>query len=323
MVQLLAPQQTTKFMIKDFLLSIIIPVYNEDKNIGPLFQQLLPMASKYRYELIIIDDGSSDDTVAKVKQEIKQNPAIKLISFTRNFGHQMAQTAGYRHALGDCVITMDADLQDGPELIDSLVKKWQAGYQIVYAQREQRRDSWFKRISAYLFYRGINFLSETPIPKDIGDFRLIDRKVVDFLNRLPERSRFLRGLVAWSGFTSTQVGFKRQRRWAGQTHYPFSRMINFAVDGMIAFSSKPLKLASYAGFLTSSLGVLGIVYALYRRFFLPHEYWVTGWTALFVAIMFFGGIQLITIGIIGEYIAKIYQEIQNRPQYVVKEKINF
>lgn len=306
----------------DFLLSIIIPVYNEEENIAPLLAKLLPVVSKYRHELIFIDDGSSDGTVDAIKKETCQNPAVKLIIFTRNFGHQMALTAGYGAAAGNAVISLDADLQDPPELIHQMVDKWRAGFQIIYGRREERNDSWFKNLTAYVFYRFMNFLSDTRIPNDIGDFRLLDRTVVDFLNRLPERARFLRGLVSWGGYRAVSLPFKRSRRLAGRTHYPFSRMINLALEGMTSFSTKPLKLASYLGFLTSSLGFAGIVYALYRRVFLPHEYWVTGWTALFVAVMFFGGIQLLTIGIIGEYIGKIYQEVQRRPQFLIREKVN-
>lgn len=308
--------------MKNFLLSVIIPVYNEEKNIEPLLKRLLPVIEKYSYEVIFISDGSTDKTVERIKKITKENKKVKLISFVRNFGHQAALTAGYRFAKGDCVVSIDADLQDPPELIDRLIKKWQEGAKIVYAQREERKDTLFKKLTATLFYRLINFLSERPIPKEVGDYRLIDREVVSFLNNLPEKSRFLRGLVAWPGFSSTAIFFKRDKRFAGETHYPLSKMINFALDGIISFSTKPLKIASYLGFIASFFGTLGIIYALYRRLFLPHQYWVTGWTAIFVAVVFFGGIQLITIGIIGEYIGKIYKEIQNRPLYLIKEKIN-
>jgi len=308
--------------MKNFLLSIIIPVYNEEQNIAPLIKRLQPIVSKYRYEIIFINDGSSDNTTAEIKKQAIKDKNIKLISFTRNFGHQVALTAGYQFSSGDCVISMDADLQDPPELIDKLIEKWKKGFKIIYGRREEREDSLFKNMTAYFFYRLINFLSDTPIPKDIGDYRLLDREVVDFLNKLPEKSRFLRGLVAWGGYSATAVNFRRNRRLLGKTHYPLSKMISFALDGIISFSTKPLKIATYLGFLSSFLGVLGVIYALYRRLFLPHQYWVTGWTAIFVAIMFFGGIQLITIGIIGEYLGKMYKEIQGRPPFLIKEKIN-
>lgn len=309
--------------MKNFLLSIVIPVYNEEQNIASLFKKLLPVVNRYNYEIIFVDDGSTDKTAEEIKKESVRNKSVKLISFTRNFGHQTAQSAGYQYVSGGCSVTLDADLQDPPELIHELIEKWQKNYQIVYAKREERDDSLFKKLTAFIFYRFLNFLSNTPIPKDVGDFRLLDKKVVFFLNTLPEHSRFLRGLVSWGGFSSTFVSFKRGKRFKGKTHYPFSKMINFALDGIISFSTKPLKIASYLGFLTSTLGIMGIVYALFRRLFLPHEYWVTGWTTLFIAIMFFGGIQLMTIGVIGEYIGKIYQEIQKRPHFLIKEKINF
>lgn len=304
-------------------LSVIIPVFNEEKNIAPLLQRLLPVVKKYPYEIIFISDGSTDKTEELIKNEGEKNKNIKLISFARNFGHQIALTCGYQYAKGQIVVSMDADLQDPPEIIDEMIEKWKKGAKIVYAKRNQREgEGWFKKTTALLFYRLINFLSDIPIPIDVGDFRLLDREVVDFLNQLPERQRFLRGLVAWPGLPSDFVYFKRDKRFAGQTHYPFSKMLNFALEGIISFSVKPLRLASYLGFFTAGVGFLGIIYALYRRLFLPHQYWVTGWTALFVAVMFVGGIQLLTIGIIGEYIGKIYQQLQNRPLYIVKEKIN-
>lgn len=305
-----------------FKLSIIIPVYNEQNNIDPLVDRLLPIVSGYDFELVFIDDGSRDETKKRVQLHAKKNPNIKLISFIRNFGHQMALTAGYEYACGDCVISMDADLQDPPELISSMIAQWQKGYKIVYAKREKRDESFFKNITAHLFYRLINKLSDTPIPNDVGDFRLLDKSVVQLLNKLPEKSRFLRGLVAWGGFPSTSVLFQRKKRLSGETHYPLSKMINFALDGIISFSTKPLKIATYLGFFTSFFGLVGIFYALSRRILLPHEFWITGWTALFVSIMFFGGVQLLTIGIIGEYIGKIYKEIQSRPQFLIGEKVN-
>lgn len=307
---------------KGFLLSVIVPAFNEEKNIKPLLKRLLPVISKYQHELIFIDDGSTDKTATMIKKQAAKNKKIKLISFNRNFGHQMALTAGYYFSSGDCVVTIDADLQDPPELIDKLIEKWQEGFKIVYGKRAARDEGFFKRTTAYAFYRLINLLSPTKIPEDIGDFRLLDQTVVNFLNQLPERSRFLRGLVSWAGFPSSFVTFKREKRHLGETHYPVSKMFAFALEGITSFSTKPLKAASYLGFFTSLFGFLGILYALSRRFFLPHQYWVTGWTALFVAVMFFGGIQLLTIGIIGEYIGKIYEEVQARPQFLIKEKVN-
>lgn len=309
-------------MAKSVFISVVIPVHNEEKNIQPLLSRLSPVIKNYSHELIFIDDGSTDQTLAILKEQAKKDKNIKVLSFNRNFGHQAALFSGYQHAKGDCIITIDADLQDPPEIIEQMIKEWQNGYEIVYAKRKTRQDTFFKKLTAFIFYRFLNFLSDTPIPADVGDFRLQSRRVNQYLIKLPEHSKFLRGLVAWGGFKEKYLEINRQNRYSGTTHYTFSKMINFALDGIISFSTKPLRIATYMGFLTSFIGVIGIVYALLQRFFLPHEYWVTGWTALFVAVLFLGGTQLITIGIIGEYIAKIYQESQNRPQYLLKEKIN-
>lgn len=305
-----------------FLLSLIIPVFNEEKNILPLINRLHPIIKNYNYEIIFIDDGSKDNTVNQIKKIARKDKNIKLISFTRNFGHQMALTAGYFYSKGNVVISMDADLQDPPEIIPQMIEKWKKGAKVVYAKRKERKvDSFFKRLTASLFYRLINFLSDTPIPDNVGDFRLLDKEVVNFLNQLKEKSRFLRGLVAWPGFPTDYVYFNREKRFAGETHYPFAKMMNFAIEGITSFSTKPLRLVSYLGFITALIGFLGIIYAVLGKIFLP-KYWVTGWTTLFVAIMFLGGIQLITIGIIGEYIGKIYHQVQERPQFLIKEKIN-
>lgn len=306
----------------DFLLSVVIPVYHEENNIEPLLKRLLPVIKQYRHEVIFIDDGSRDKTVSLIKAHCKKDKNIKLIRFNRNFGHQKALSAGYQYASGDCVVSMDADLQDPPEIINQMVQEWQNGSMIVYGKRRKRDvDSFFKVATARGFYSFINMLSTVPIPRDVGDFRLIDRKVVDFLNNLPEQSRFIRGLVAWSGYPSAYVEYDREERYAGSTHYPFSKMVAFAFEAITTFSTKPLKVASWLGFATASIGFIGIIYAILGRIFLP-SYWVTGWTALFVAIMFLGGVQLITIGIMGEYIDKMYVEIQKRPMYLINETVN-
>ena len=309
-------------MSDDFLLSIIIPVYNEENNIFPLLKRLLPVIKKYNHEIIFIDDGSSDDTALNIKKQIKKDKNIRLISFLRNFGHQMALSAGYDQAQGDVVISLDADLQDPPEIIPEMIKKWENGVKVVYAKRDKRQyDSYFKRITAQVFYKFINFLSDTPIPSDVGDFRLLDKSVVQFLNDLPEHSRFLRGLVSWGSYTSDFVYFEREKRFKGQTHYGFFKMVNFALEGITSFSIKPLRIATYLGITSGFLGFLGIIYELLMKSLYPQQF-VIGWTGLFTAVMFLGGIQLITIGIIGEYVGKIYKEIQRRPKYLIKEKIN-
>ncbi|MBI5127303.1 glycosyltransferase family 2 protein [Candidatus Roizmanbacteria bacterium] len=306
----------------NFLLSVIIPVYNEQDNVKPLLDRLLPVIKKYQYEIIFVDDGSTDKTAAFIKKTGQKNLQIKLLSFYRNFGHQMALSAGYETARGDAVVTIDADLQDPPEIIVKMVEKWQMGAKIVYAKRNERQgEDFFKIGTATLFYKLINFLSDTPIPNEVGDFRLVDKKVVEYLNNLKEKPSFLRGLVAWSGFPTDYVYFRRDRRLTGKTHYGFFKMLNFALDGIMSFSTKPLRLASYFGFICASLGFLGIIYEVLKKIFYPESF-VTGWIGIFVAVMFLGGIQLITIGIIGEYIGKIYKEVQNRPRYLIREKIN-
>ena len=303
-------------------LSIVIPVFNEENNIIPLLEKLVPVVSKYDYEIIFVNDGSRDQTVNVIKTSAKNNKRIKLLSFNRNFGHQIALVAGYEIASGDAIVSMDADLQDPPSVIPEMIKKWENGAKIIYGKRQKRDvDSIFKKRTAEFFYRFINSLSDSNIPENVGDFRLIDREVVGFLTSLSEHAPFLRGLVAWSGFPEDFVYFERAKRNSGKTHYSVSKMLNFALDGITSFSVKPLRMATYMGFLTASFGFLGILYAIIGKFFLPIP-WVTGWTGLFVGVMFIGGVQLITIGIIGEYISKIYIEVLNRPHYLIKEKIN-
>ncbi len=308
--------------MNNFLLSIIIPVFNEEQNIDPLVKRLLPVLKDFPYEIIFVDDGSKDKTASVIKKQSAKNKNIKLISFYRNFGHQMALVAGYETARGDCVITIDADLQDPPEIIPQMIEKWQAGAKIVYAKRNERQgENFFKKISASIFYQLINFLSDTLIPQEVGDFRLIDKKVVEFLKNLNEKPSFLRGLVSWGGFPTEFVFFNRDKRFSGQTHYGFFKMLNFALEGITSFSVKPLRIATYFGFISGIFGFLGIIYELIRKVVSPQSF-VIGWAGLFTAIMFIGGIQLITIGIIGEYIGKMYQEVQKRPKYLIKEKIN-
>lgn len=308
---------------ENFLLSVIIPVYNESGNIKALLERLLPILTQYQYEILFVDDGSTDDTVSDIKKECKKNPRTKLISFTRNFGHQNALSAGYTYAKGACVVTIDADLQDPPELIHDMIRAWHKGSEIVYARRRSRaKDSLLKKWTAWAFYWAINQMSEVPIPTDVGDYRLLDAKVVQYLNGLPEQAKFLRGLVAWSGYKTSYIHFDRSARHSGDTHYPFRKMVGFAITGITAFSTKPLRVVIYFGFLTALVGLLGMVYAFLRRVLLPHEFWVTGWTAIFVSVTFFSGAQILILGVIGEYIGKIFGQVQGRPLYLIQEKIN-
>lgn len=308
--------------MNDFLLSIVIPVFNEKDNIRPLLESLLPIIESYSFEILFVNDGSRDGTDTVIQEIAQKNKNIKLLSFNRNFGHQIALMAGYSFAKGDAVISMDADLQDPPSAIPQMIEKWQQGAKIVYAKRKKRDvDSVFKKKTAEIFYRFMNMLSDIKIPENVGDFRLLDRSAVDYLKTLPEHAPFLRGLVAWGGYSEDYVYFDREERHAGKTHYSISKMVNFALDGITSFSVKPLRLATYMGFTAGSFGFLGIIYAVIGKFFLPIP-WVTGWTGIFVGIMFIGGVQLITIGIIGEYISKIYLEVLRRPHFILKEKIN-
>ncbi|KKP34624.1 MAG: Glycosyl transferase family 2 [Candidatus Roizmanbacteria bacterium GW2011_GWA2_32_13] len=308
--------------MNNFLLSVIVPVFDEEQNIYPLIKRLIPALKDSPYEIIFVDDGSKDKTSSVIKKHSVKNKNIKLISFYRNFGHQMALAAGYEIAKGDCIITIDADLQDPPEVIPQMIGKWQKGAKIVYAKRNERQgENFLKKFSASIFYQLINLLSDTPIPQEVGDFRLLDKQVVNFLNNLRERPSFLRGLVSWGGYPTEFVHFKRDKRLTGQTHYGFFKMLNFALEGITSFSVKPLRIATYFGFFSGIFGFFGIIYELIRKAISPQSF-VIGWAGLFTAIMFIGGIQLITIGIIGEYIGKIYQEIQKRPKYIIKEKIN-
>src|SRR3990167_5570991 len=260
--------------MQEFLLSIIVPVYNEEKNIHPFLDRLLPVIAPYSHEIIFVNDGSYDQTVQTVKKIALKNKNIKLLSFYRNFGHQMALTAGYEHAKGDCIVTIDADLQDPPEIIPKMVEKWEKGSKVIYARREKRDvDSIFKKTTAALFYRLINFLSDSPIPQEVGDFRLLDKEVVAFLNKLPERSRFLRGLVAWGGYPADYIYFVREKRYAGVTHYTFSKMLNFALEGITSFSVKPLRLSIYFGFFASFFSVIVIATKSVQHFILNQGDW--------------------------------------------------
>src|SRR3990167_10001822 len=244
--------------MSNFLLSLIIPVYNEENNIDALTHRILNIVSKYNYEIIFVDDGSKDMTIDRIKSLGQKNHHIKLISFNRNFGHQMALTAGYKICKGDCAVTIDADMQDPPEIIPEMIEKWRAGAKIVYAKRNNREaDDPFKKFTAAWFYKFINFLSDRPIPQNVGDYRLVDRAVIDFLNNLGEHAPFLRGLVSWSGYPEDFVYFDREKRHAGTTHYSIAKMLNFALDGITSFSAQQLRIATYLGFLAATFGFLG------------------------------------------------------------------
>lgn len=307
------------------LLSIVVPCHNEAEVLPETIRRLRAMCADLApddVELIFVDDGSTDQTRATLKQAAHADRRIKLILFARNFGHQLAVTAGLDAAQGDAVIIMDADLQDPPEVIPLMLAKWREGYDVVYGQRTERPgESVFKLTTARVFYRILNSLSEVPIPLDAGDFRLLSRNVVEVLRSMPERDRFLRGMVSWAGFRQTALPYKRAGRFAGTSKYPLRKMIRFAMDGILSFSSKPLRLSVAMGLCSASLALIGIVYALVLRLFT--NIWVEGWTALMIAVLFLGGVQLISVGILGEYIGRIYREIKNRPTYIVQEYVGF
>lgn len=301
------------------LISIVVPCFNEEEVIAETHRRLLELAGSnvaYDFELLFVDDGSRDGTLAILRSLVMDDPRTRVISFSRNFGHQLAVTAGVDEALGDAVVLIDADLQDPPEVVAEMLDKWKEGYQVIYGVRADRAgESAFKRWTAHAFYRLLNHLSDTPIPLDTGDFRLMDRVVVDTLKMMPERDRFVRGLVSWIGFRQFALPYSRAKRFAGTTKYPLRKMIRFASDGIISFSTKPLKMAMLVGLFSAGLACVGIVYALLAR--LLTNDWVEGWTATIIAILFLGGIQLVCTGILGEYVGRTYMQSKGRPLYVI------
>jgi len=303
-------------------ISVLIPVFNEQEIITELHNRLQASVSSItpNYELIFVNDGSKDFTLLKLIELAEHDSRVKYISFSRNFGHQIALSAGLDHCKGKAVVLIDGDLQDPPELIPALYKKYIEGYEVVYARRTKRRgETLFKRTTAKLFYRIMKRMTLFDIPLDVGDFRLIDRKIVEYLKQMPEQNKFLRGQIAWLGFRQTFVDFERDSRKVGQTGYPLVKMIRLALDGITAFSDSPLRLVTNLGLSISLVAFIIILYALYSHYFLHQT--ITGWTSLIISSMFIGGIQLLSIGIIGEYISRINSNVRNRPLYIV-EKTN-
>ena len=301
------------------LITYLFPVYNESKTLPVLYTTLaglLKKHSQYNYEIIFINDGGSDDSIEKLIEIQAKDPRVVVIDFARNFGHQIAVTAGLDHAKGDAVIIMDSDLQDPPKVSFDLLAKWEEGYDVVYAQRRSRKDGPFKRLTAFVFYRTIQKLADINIPRDTGDFRLIDRRVVDRLKKYREHDRFLRGMVSDVGFKQVAVLVDRDKRYAGKTGYPLGKMIHFAVDGIVSFSSRPLQLISQIGYFTAVLSLIGIIYALAMKFFVPH-FVISGWTFTVIAIFFIGGVQMVMLGVLGSYIGRIYTEVKDRPLYTI------
>jgi len=304
--------------------SVVIPAYNEEAAIAATFSRLHTVMTELevRYELIFVNDGSGDATLSKLLSLANRHEEVKIIDFSRNFGHQIAVTAGLERACGDVVILIDADLQDPPELIADFLEKWREGYDVVYAVRSRREgESWFKKWSAKWFYRTLRNLTDIDIPVDTGDFRLMSRPVVDSLLSIRERHRFIRGLVSWVGFRQIGIPYVRSDRVAGESKYPFRKMLKFSIDGITSFSFKPLQLATKLGFVVAIAGFLGLFVILYERLFTDST--IQGWTSLMVVSLFIGGVQLIMLGVVGEYIARIYDEVRNRPLYLVKGVYNF
>ncbi len=304
--------------------SIIIPTYNEEEVIPELYNRLTSVMESLNesYEIIFIIDGSKDNSFELAKSLHERDDRVKIIKFSRNFGHQIAITAGIEHSAADAVIMMDADLQHPPEIIPRLIEKWKEDYDIVYTVREKTKGaSFLKNISAKLFYKIINKIGNINISPNAADFRLIDRKVVEKLKLIKEQSRFMRGLIQWVGYRQAEIKYTADPRYAGKSKYSLARMVRFALDGLLSFSTSPLRLATYFGFTVSFLSFIYAIYAIYIRFFTDRA--IAGWTSILVVVLFLGGIQLITIGIIGEYIAKIYHETKRRPLYLISEKIGF
>ena len=307
------------------ILSIVVPLYNEEGNVAPLLERIGTIVERLpgnpSYEIVIVNDGSTDGTSEAVRVEMRKRPHIVLVNLSRNFGHQLAATAGIENAVGDAVILMDGDLQDPPELIETFIAKWQDGYDVVYAVRKTRKgESAFKLLTARLFYRLIRRMTKVDIPVDTGDFRLMSRRVVEALRRSPERHRFLRGMVSWVGFRQVGVPYDRDERHSGTTKYPFGKMVRFAVDGITSFSDVPLRFASYLGFCSSAIAFIYAIIVIGFKLFSVHPPGYTpGWASTIVAVLFLGGVQLIGIGILGEYVGRVYDEVKGRPIYLISD----
>jgi polyisoprenyl-phosphate glycosyltransferase len=311
------------------LLSIIIPIYNEEETLQELHRRMqlvmdhLMEQKQVSSELILVDDGSRDRSLTLMRDLHADDARICYLSFARNFGHQIAVTAGLNFARGQVAVILDADLQDPPELIPRMLDLWRAGYQVVYGQRSARRqEGWFKRFMAFAFYRILRHLADVDIPTDTGDFCLIDRAVINALNAMPERNRYLRGLRSWVGFRQTALVFEREPRFAGAVKYTFRKSFKLAINGLVSFSQVPLRLASYLGLLSALAAIAMALLVLYWRLFVPHSP-VTGFTIILVALFFLGAVQLISIGILGEYVGRIYDQVKGRPLYTLGEVSGF
>ena len=306
-------------------ISVIIPMYYEEEVAEECYKRMtsvLQNIENYDYEIICINDGSRDKTLSILENLAIRDKRLKVLSFSRNFGHQCAVTAGLKYVTGDAIVIIDADLQDPPELIPEMLKLWEAGNDVIYGKRKTRDgESVFKLFTAKIFYKTLNALSDVEIPKDTGDFRLVDRKVVDTINSLPEHNKFLRGLFSWVGYKQIPFQYERKERFAGKTKYPLKKMLKLASDGKISFSTKPLKIVGGLGILSIVISFILLIYALISYIFKLNNL-SAGWTSLMLGITFFAGVQLLSLWIMSEYIARIYDESKNRPQYIIEKKIN-
>lgn len=308
-------------------ISVVIPMYCEEEVADICYKRVVnnlkKLSDKYNYEIIFINDGSKDSTLEILKKIASNDDNVKIISFSRNFGHQAAVTAGIRNVTGDAIIIMDADLQDPPELFEGMIEKWEDGYEVVYGKRKTREgESIFKLLTARMFYNTLNKLSEIEIPKDTGDFRLVDRKVIDVIATLPEHNKFLRGLFSWVGFNQYAYEYNRVNRVAGKTKYPFKKMFKLATDGILSFSAKPLKIVGAIGIFSVIVSIIILIYSIVSYMFKLNSL-TPGWTSIMCTMTFIGGIILISLWMIGEYIARIYEESLGRPEYIIDELINF
>ena len=304
--------------------SVVVPLYNEEQVITETYKRLTEVMSKAdgEYELIFVNDGSRDETANMAQDICDADSSVKLINFSRNFGHQTAITAGMENSSGQAVVVIDADLQDPPEVILLMIEKWKEGYDVVYGKRLKRKgESVFKKATAKMFYRFLDSMTNVDMPVDAGDFRLIDRKVCDEMGRIGENNRYVRGLVSWVGFKQTGVEYVREERFAGETKYPLKKMIKFAGDAIISFSYKPLKLAAYMGYFMSLLSFAYLIYVVIRKLIVGDL--GDGWASIVAITLFFNGITLIVLGILGEYVGRIYDESKKRPLYIISEKVNF